>query len=151
LTTKDHFSSNWTSRVVGGKSHEFLVALPGVGPGAQGVADDRVFIDADEASGLPDAATILQVLEDGEGSVVSQACAEQGRAFAFGEASLAGATCEHAALVLAIAEADTEITAAADAVVGAIRVLTAEEAQVFHEQHPYTSQADQLDNTRILL
>jgi hypothetical protein len=127
------------------------VALPGVGPGAQGVADDRVFIDPDEASGLPDAATILQVLEDGEGSVVSQACAEPGRAFAFGEASLAGATREHAALVFAIAEADTEITAAAYAVVGAIRVLTAEEVQVFHEQHPYTGKADPLDNTWLLL
>jgi hypothetical protein len=127
------------------------VALPGVGSGAQGVADDRVFIDADETSGLSDAAPILQVLEDGQGSVVSQACAEPGRAFAFGEASLAGATREHAALVLAIAEADTEITAAAHAVVGAIRVLTAEEVEVFHEQHPYTSQADPLDNTWLLL
>jgi hypothetical protein len=127
------------------------VALPGVGSGAQGVTDDRVFINADETSGLSDAATILQVLQDGEGSVVSQACAEQGRAFAFGEASLAGATREHAASVLAIAEADTEITAAAHAVVGAIRVLTAEEVEVFHEQHPYMSQADQLDNTWLLL
>jgi hypothetical protein len=127
------------------------VALPGVGPGAQGVADDRVFIDADETSGLSNAATILQVLEDGEGSVVSQACAEQGRAFAFGEASLTGATREHAALVFAIAEADTEITAAPYAVVGAIRVLTAEEVAVFHEQHPYSSKADQLDNTWPLL
>jgi hypothetical protein len=127
------------------------VALPGVGPSAQGVADDRVFIDPDEASGLPDAATILQVLENGKGSVVSQACAEPGRALAFGEALLAGATREHAALVLAVAEADTEITAAAKAIVGAIRVLTAEEVQVFHEQHLYTSEADQLDNTWLLL
>ena len=127
------------------------MALPGVVAGPQGVADDRVLIDADETSGLSDAATILQVLEDGQGSVVSQACAEPGRAFAFGEASLAGATGEHAASVLAIAEADTEIAAAAHAVVGAIRVLTAEEVQVFHEQHPYTSQAGQLDNTSGLL
>lgn len=100
---------------------------------------------------MPDAATLLQVLEDGEGSVMSQACSEQSRAFAFREASLAGATGEHAALVLAIAEADTEITAAAYAVVGATRVLTAEEVEVFHEQHPYTSQAYQLDNSCILL
>ena len=142
LTTKDPFSSNGTSRVVGGKSHEFLVAPPGVGTGAPGVADDRVFIDADETSGLSDAAPLLQVLQDGEGAVVSQACAEQGRAFALGEASSAGATREHAPSVLAIAEADTEITAAAHAVVGAIRVLTAEEVEVFHERRPYTSQAD---------
>ena len=40
-------------------SHEFLVAPPGV-------ADDRVFIDADETSGLSDAAPLLQVLQDGE-------------------------------------------------------------------------------------
>jgi hypothetical protein len=127
------------------------VGLPGVGPGAQGVADDRVFIDPDEASGLPDAATILQVLENGKGSVVSQACPEPGRALAFGEASLAGATREQAASVLAIAETDAEITAAAQAIVGAIRVLTAEEVQVFHEQHPYTTEAGQLDDTWVLL
>jgi hypothetical protein len=151
LATKDHFSSNWTSWVAGGKSHEFVVAVPGVGPGPQGVADDRVFIDPDEASGLPDAATLVQVLEDGEGSVVSQACAEQGSAFALGEAPLAGATREHAALAFAIAEADAEIAAAAEAVVGASGVLTAEEVEVFHEQHPPTSKADPLDNTWLLL
>ena len=133
MVTKDHFSSNWTSCVAGGKSHEFLVGLLGVGAGLEGVANDGVLIDARQASGLPDATTVLEVLEDGNGFVVGQSCAEQGGALALGEAPLAGAAGEHAALLLAVAEGDAEVALAAQAVVRALGVLTAEEVKVFHE------------------
>ena len=99
----------------------------------EGVANDGVFIDPRQAGGLPDAAAVLEVSEDGERLVVRQPCAEQGSALALGEAFLAGTAGEHAPLVLAVAEADAEVALAAPAIVGALRVLAAEEREVFHE------------------
>jgi hypothetical protein len=133
LATKDHFSSNCTSRVAGGKSHEFVVGLSGVVAGLEGVANDGVLIDAGQASGLADAAAVLEVLEDGEGLVVGQSCAEQGGAFTLGEALLAGAAGEHAALAGAVAEGHAEIVLAAPTVVRALGILAAEQIKVFHE------------------
>src|SRR5690349_11906012 len=130
LATKAHFSSNCTSRVLGGKSHEFIVQLLGVVAGPQGVADDGVLADADEAAGLADADALLEVGQDGGGLVGGQAAAEQGRALALGEAGLAGAAVEQAALLLAVVAADGEVAVAALAVVGAAGVLAAEAAQV---------------------
>jgi hypothetical protein len=65
LATNDHFSSNWTSRVLGGKSHEFVVELLGVLAGQQAVADDRVPVHPDQAAGLADADPLGDVLQDG--------------------------------------------------------------------------------------
>jgi hypothetical protein len=131
LPTKDHCSSNSTARVVGGKAQQLVVELLGVVAGPQGVADDGVLIDADEAAGLADAAALLEVGEDIEDLVVGEAGVEQGRAFPLGEALLAGAAGEQAALlVLAVAEGDAEVVAAAAAVGGALRVLAAEAAEV---------------------
>ena len=136
MPTKDHFSSNWTSWVAGGKGHELVVALLGVPASLHGVADDGVFIDADQACRLADAAILLKVMEDGEGLGVRQAGAEQGSAFAFGEALLAGSADEHAAAVRAVVEADAEVVPAAQAVVRAVGVLTAEAAEGVHERGP---------------
>jgi hypothetical protein len=125
---------------VGGKSHEFVVSLLGVGAGPQGVADDGVFIDAGEAGGLADATAVLEVLEDGEGLALREAGGEQGGAFALGEAGLAGAADEHPALLAAaVAEADAEVVAAAQSEVSAVGVLAAEEAEVVHGRHPLTT------------
>jgi len=132
LATKDHFSSNCASWVAGGKSHEFVVALAGVRTGPHGIADDGVLIDARQAGGLADAAAVLEVLEDRQGSVVGEAGAEQGRALALGETLLAGAAGKHPALVWAIAEADAQIALTAAAVVGAGGVLAAEQGQLIH-------------------
>jgi hypothetical protein len=82
---------------------------------------------------LPDAAAVPEVPEDGEGLVVGQPCAEQGGAGALGEAVLAGAAGQHAALVLAVVESDPEVAAAAAAVVGAALVREAEGAEVVHQ------------------
>jgi hypothetical protein len=124
---------------MGGKSHEFVVGLLGVFARPESVADDGVFIDAGQACGLADAAAVLQVLKDGLGPFVGQSAAEEGAAFAFGEATLAGPTDEHATLLGAIAEADAEVGAAAEAVIRTVRVLTTEEAQVVHENHSLTA------------
>ena len=102
--------------------------------GLEGVADDRVLIDAGQAGGLADAAAVLEVLEDGEGFVVGQSCAEQGGALALGEALLAGAASEHAAVVLAVTEGDAEVAPAAQAVVGALGILAAEQVKFFHDR-----------------
>jgi hypothetical protein len=133
LPTKDHFSSNWTSRVWGGKSHDLVVDLPGVLAGDDGQADHGVLVDADEAAGLTHATTLLEVLQDGQGFVVGELAAVQGGALAFAETVLAGAAGEDAPLLVgAITEADTQVVKAALAVVGALGVLTAEDFQVVH-------------------
>ena len=137
LATKDHFSSSGTSWVVGGKSHQLVVSGVGVVAGPQGVAHDGVFIDARQACGLADAAAILKVLKDGQSLRVVEAAAKESRALALGEAVLAGAAGEHAALPAgAVAEADAEVVAAAEAIIGAVGVLAAEEAKVVHARDP---------------
>jgi hypothetical protein len=112
LATKAHFSSNWTSCVAGGKSHDLVVGVVGVGAGLGGVPADGVFIDAHEATGLADAAPLLEVLQDRDGFLPGQAGGEQGGALALGEARLAGAADEHPAAPLAVAEANAEVVAA---------------------------------------
>jgi hypothetical protein len=136
LTTKDHFSSNWTSWVAGGKSHEFVVSGAGVRAGPQGVADDGVFIDTGQAGGLAHAAAVLEVPEDAQGLFRRESGAEQGGAFALREAVLTGAAGEQATLLVgAVAEADAEVPTAAEAVVRAVGILATEALEVFHEDH----------------
>jgi hypothetical protein len=136
---------------VGGKGHEFVVSLLGVFGRPQGVADDGVFIDAHQACGLADAAAVPEVLEDGQGLFVRESAAEEGTAFAFGEAGLAGAADEHAALLrLAVAEADAEVGAAAQAVIGTVGVLATEEAQVVHENQSLTP-GQTMDSIQVVL
>jgi hypothetical protein len=55
LKTNDHFSSNWTCRVLGGKSHDLVVELPGVSAGQAAVADDRVAVHLHQSGGGADA------------------------------------------------------------------------------------------------
>jgi hypothetical protein len=100
----------------------------------QGIADDGVFIDAGQACGLSHATAVLKVLEDGEGLVRLEPRTKEGGAFAFGEAGLARAAGEHAPPVPGVAKADAEVALAAQAIVGAVGVLTAKEVEVFHEQ-----------------
>jgi hypothetical protein len=122
---------------VGGKSHQLVVGLVGVGASPQGVANDGVFIDAGQARGLADTTAILEVLEDGEGSALRESGSEEGGAFALGEARLTGAADEQPALLAgAVAEADAEVVAVAQAVIGAVRVLAAEEAEIVHARGP---------------
>jgi hypothetical protein len=133
LPTKDHFSSNCASRVGGGKSHEFVVEVVGVLASEDRQAYHGVLVDADQATGLTDAATLVQVLEHRERFHLRELGAVQRRTFAFGEALLAGPAGQDAAfLVGSIAEAHPQVVAAALTVVGAVGVLAAEGFQVIH-------------------
>jgi hypothetical protein len=132
LATKDHFSSNWTSWVAGGKSHEFVVVLAGLVAGESSQAHDGVVFDTDEAAGLPHATALGEVVEHIEGFGLGESGVEQGSALALGEAGLAAAAGEQPAPVLAVAEGDAEVTLAAQAVIGAVGILAAEVAEVVH-------------------
>src|SRR4051812_17417279 len=133
LSTKDHFSSNWTSRVRGGKSHELVVSVVGMLADHAGQASDGVGIDADQASGRSDTTALVEVLEHGEGLFFGEMAVEQGRALALGEARLAGLAVEQADVVLlAVAGADREIAGVTAAVEGAFGILTAEAREVVH-------------------
>jgi len=109
------------------------MAVPGVGAGDGGEPHHRVLVHADQATGLADAATLLQVLQDGEGLVLGKLAAVQRRPLALGETGLAGTAGQDATLFMgAIAEGNAEVAAAALAVVGALRVEAAEDFQVVH-------------------
>src|SRR3954471_22505640 len=83
--TNPHFSSTWTSRVRGGKSHAFVVECLGMGAGPGQVARHRVLVDIDQATGGTGPASLAEVLQDGEGFVVGQAGVFQGGPLALGE------------------------------------------------------------------
>jgi len=109
------------------------VELVGLLAGHHGQADDRVLVHLDQATGLSHPTTLLQMLQDGNGLVVGQLAAVQGRPFAFREALLAASTSQHAGVFFgSVAEADAEIIQAPAAVIGALGVLAAEVFQVVH-------------------
>jgi hypothetical protein len=96
LATKAHFSSNWTSRVRGGKHDQFVVQVTGVRAGQSAVAADGVAVHPAEASGLADATPLGDVLQNGLDLLGGEPGPEEDGALAFREASLAGAAPEHA-------------------------------------------------------
>src|SRR3954471_11815700 len=65
LATKDHFSSNWTSRVRGGKPDQLVVEVAGVPAGELAQAADGAAVHLAESPGLADAAPLGDVLRDG--------------------------------------------------------------------------------------
>jgi hypothetical protein len=109
------------------------VDLLGLLAGDQGQPHYCVLVDPHQAVGLTDAATLLQMLEYGEGFIVSELAMVQGRTLALGEAFLTGAAGEDTTfLVGSIAEANSKIVQTAAAVVGTLRILAAEGFEVVH-------------------
>ena len=103
--------------------------------GVAGQSDDGVAMDPDEASGRPDAAALVEVVQDSQGLVWGQMGVEQGRALAFGEAVLAGLAVEEPDVVLlAVAGADGEVSGVASAIEVAAGILAAEACEVVHER-----------------
>jgi hypothetical protein len=101
--------------------------------GQAAVAGDGVGGDLAEPAGLADAAPLDDVLQDRLDLMVREACVEQGRALALGEAGLAGAAAEHPpGLVGPVAMGDGEISGPPLAVVGAGGIQAAEARQVVH-------------------
>jgi hypothetical protein len=120
LATKAHFSSNWTSRVRGGKRDQLVVQVAGVLAGQSAQATDRVAIHFTESPGLAHATPLGDMLQDGFDLLVGEPSPEEDCALAFGEARLAGATPQHApGLVGAVAAGHGEISRPSFAVVGA--------------------------------
>src|ERR1700712_3634298 len=64
LATKAHFSSNWTSRVRGGKLDQLAVEVAGMLAGDPAQASDGVAVHLAEPAGLADAAPLGDVLQD---------------------------------------------------------------------------------------
>src|SRR5512135_3329029 len=147
LKTNDHFSSNWTSRVFGGKSPELVVQLPGVSAGQAAVPDHRIGGHPDLASRGADAVAVGEVPEEGDRLILGQLGAEQGRPSPRGEPVAAGAAVEQPVLlVFAVAGADGQVAEAPLAVVGASLVLAAEAGQVL--VHDSTSRTRQERRSR---
>ena len=114
--------------------------------GEDGQPYHRVLVDPDQAARLADAATLLEMPEDGEGFLLGEFAAVQRGALALGEALLAGAAGEDSALLVgAIAEADPRVVEPALAVVGAIGVLAAEGFQVIHGASPWCERRGKVD------
>jgi hypothetical protein len=120
LATKAHFSSNWTSRVRGGKCDQFVVQVAGVLAGQSAQATDRVAVHFTESSGLAHATPLGNMLQDGFNLLVGESGTEKDCTLAFGKARLARAAPKHASgLVGAIAGGHGEISLPSFAVVGA--------------------------------
>ena len=100
-------------------------------------ANDGIAVDLDQASGLPDAAALGEVLEHGAGLRLGEMGVEQRRALALGEAVFAGLAIEQAdVVVLAVAAADGEVCGVALAEEAAIGILAAEAYEVVHGWKP---------------
>src|SRR5690606_18688599 len=133
----DHFSSNWTSAVRGGKLHEFVVGVPGVLAGDPAVTRDRVGGDPAEPPGLPHAAALGDVLQHRLDLLRSEPGVEQGGALALGEAGLAGAAAEHPPrLPRPVAVGHGQVSGPPLAVVGAPGIQAAEAREVVHGAGP---------------
>jgi hypothetical protein len=133
LATTDHFSSNWTSVVRGGKGDQLVVGRPGLVARLADGSGHRIAVDTHEPLGLANAASLGDVLEDGDGFLLGQVGMEQRSALTFGEPITAGATSEEADRVgLAGATADREVFPTSGAVIGALRIQTTTAREVIH-------------------
>src|SRR5262249_18618371 len=137
LATTAHFSSNWASRVCGGKRHELVVGVAGVPAGPSAQAADGVAVHLAEPPGLAGAAPRGDVLQDRFGLPGWEPGVEQRRPPALGEPALTGAAAEHAAgLVGPVAAGHRQVSRAPLAVVGAFAIQAAEPREVVHGAVP---------------
>jgi hypothetical protein len=133
LPTKAHFSSNRTSRVSGGKSHDLVVGVLGAFAGQAGQANDSVAMDTHEACGGPDATSFLEMAKDRHDRVVGELGAEEDGPFVLRErVSAAIAAEESVSALLAEAVVDREVSGVASPEGRTSGVWTAEPGEVFH-------------------
>ncbi len=96
LATKDHLSSNWTSRVWRGKLDQFVVEVSGVFPSNSAQAANRVAVHLAEPSRLADTAPFSDMFQDRFDLLRRQSGVEQGCPFSLRESGLTSAASEHA-------------------------------------------------------
>jgi hypothetical protein len=130
LPTNAHFSSNWTSRVAGGKSHDLVVGVLGVLTGQECQPGDGVLADPHQPGGLSGATAVVEMLQDPGDFVVVELGVEVRRPLELGEPGLAGLAIQEAVVIFAVVAADREVAGAAAAVLRAVRVLTAMQREV---------------------
>ena len=107
LLTNDHFSSNRTSRVRGGRAPAPGERRGRVAGGA-GQSDDGVAVDADEPPGGADAAPLVEVFEHRVGLPLGQMAAVERRALALGEPGPAAVAVELSELLVLADSTQTE-------------------------------------------
>jgi hypothetical protein len=130
LPTNAHFSSNWTSRVAGGKSHDFVVGVLGVLTSQECQPGDGVLADPHQPGGLSGPAAVVEVLQDPSDFVVGELGVEVGRPLELGEPCLAGLAVQEAVVILAVVAADRKVAGTAAAVFRTVGVLAAMEREV---------------------
>jgi hypothetical protein len=137
LATKDHFSSNWASRVRGGIRNQLIMEVVRVIAGDPAEAADGAAIDLAEPAGLSDAAPLGDVLQNRFDLLWWQSGVEEWSPFALREASLASSAAEHASgLLRAIATGHREISGSAIAVFRALGIQAAKAREVVHGAAP---------------
>jgi hypothetical protein len=98
-----------------------------------GQPPDGVGIDADQASGGADAATLIEMPEHRESLLLGEMAVEEDRALAFGEAVPARLAVEQSDVVLlAVTGADREVAGVTRAVEGTVGSLATEACEVVH-------------------
>jgi hypothetical protein len=110
------------------------MGVMGLLPGSAGQSYDGIAMDTDEASGLADAATLGQVLQDRDGGRFGEMTAVKRRALALREVGVAGVAVEQAELLLlAVAAAHGKVAGVASAIESTVGVLAAEASEIVHE------------------
>jgi hypothetical protein len=137
LATKDHFSSNWASRVRGGNRDQLVVEVAGVLAGDPAQAADGAAIHLAEPTALSDAAPLGDVLQDRFGFPRGQSGIEEWCPLPLREASLASPAAEHASLfVRAVSAGHGEISGPPLPMFGAVGIQAAEAREVVHGAAP---------------
>ncbi len=137
LATNAHFSSNWTSRVRGGKSDQLVVEVAGVLAGDLAQAADGASVHLAGAGRSGGRRTSRRCAPGPTRPSWRQAGVEQGRPLPLGESGLAGPAAEHASLlVCAVSTGHGEISGPPLAMLGAVGIQAAEASEVVHGVAP---------------
>ncbi|QJW98079.1 hypothetical protein FTUN_5659 [Frigoriglobus tundricola] len=131
--TKSHFSSNCTSRVVGGKSHELVVQRAGMLAGPSDVPGHRIGMNPGEPCGLAGPDPFGHVSQNRGHPRGRQSGVEQWGALALGEPGLAGPAPEHPRLVRPITGRHGQVPVVPFPMVGTMGIEATEAAQVVHD------------------
>jgi hypothetical protein len=127
LATNAHFSSNWASRVFGGKSDQFVVKVAGVISGDSAQTADCAAIDLAKSSGLADATPLGDVVQDGLKCLGREPGIEVRRPLPLGKTGLASAAPEHSPLLLrAVATGHGQISGPPLAMIRTVGIEAAE-------------------------
>jgi hypothetical protein len=137
LATNAHFSSNWISRVFGGKSDQFVVKVAGVISGDSAQTADCAAIDTAKSSGLADATPLGDVVQDRLKRLRRKPGVEVRRPLPLGKTGLANAAPEHSPLLLgAVATGHGQISSPPLSMFRAIGIEAAEAREVIHDTAP---------------